>query len=1038
MNAIAKSSAFQPLRRGVGLLTAVWFCFAFHPCSAAPSFVYETPNEFLTSGDFNGDGVPDVLVLDKITGNARVGYGNTNGILTWSAPLVTGVGEATGCAVGPFLQTNRDAVAVTAPTFNSVNLVDLSATNSAGTPMIVTPLGVGPHTLVPLANPLGGIPPAYNDLLTASSDNGDSAELLDLMGINAGMGAETGQYGESGPFDRGNALQLTVTPATFAAGLVRGSNDTLDVWQFTNAPSVMLSYSNLPSGSDYTFGNFNGETLPRFLFYLPGGSNVTVVSLQRSSGHFIFGTVVLVSLSEAVQGVFYQSLETGGSALILFSNGIQGLSLPGGSPVLTSIYGSGAGAAGNVFTGVVPLGNGMLTLLDAPPGGTSSIHAQVMQFDGANFTQLSSSNLRPITTRNTRANVWLFQTEPFVNRQAGFIASFNTPDWSDGVSGLPGALTVTVQDDGGAAAGLGTAATNNLGAPPTGSAYGLPNQYNAAISLFSYANPQPAEPVTVTISPPPGIYDGPIQISFSTLNAADKVFYRVGVGAGDSWHTYAASFPLTNDNTIQFYGANPSNPTRSQLQSAAYSLGINGQPTPTVNLNTGSTTTNPPPAFVPATNVILSPVGTIFYSRRSVTNTGTIWAINYDGSDDTYVTTGVRPRVSRNGNWMAFMRGDNEFNSQGSIWLRNMQTGQEQLWFRNDGTVVCYDWSLDDTALIMDYDCGIWLLDTNGVFTQLLATDCYEEAPVFNPVDGRIAFHDLNPRDQTVDGLYVASPGLSNLQQIVSSVPGASWPEWSPDGHDLSFVDDNSSGSLDTGTNLWVVAPDGSSLNRICDFDGTTNHFPHGALWSPDSTSLVGAGTLYGTNGLWIIPLNSDRADCQGAPTLLPTTPGDAIDFAGSIIVAQPPLNIPQLAVQRGTNALIIYWSTNFATYTLEYTLNLTPPVIWRPIAGPYAAVGINYQYLEAFNKLLPEKIFRLAPNIPQIFIQGGASAVTVYWSTNLVGYTLQFTTSLAAPFVWQTIAGPYTVAGVDFNYSEPMGAGAPTMFFRIFGPAPE
>jgi hypothetical protein len=275
---------------------------------------------------------------------------------------------------------------------------------------------------------------------------------------------------------------------------------------------------------------------------------------------------VLVSLSEAVQGVFYQSLETGGSALILFSNGIQGLSLPGGSPVLTSIYGSGAGAAGNVFTGVVPLGNGMLTLLDAPPGGTSSIHAQVMQFDGANFTQLSSSNLRPITTRNTRANVWLFQTEPFVNRQAGFIASFNTPDWSDGVSGLPGALTVTVQDDGGAAAGLGTAATNNLGAPPTGSAYGLPNQYNAAISLFSYANPQPAEPVTVTISPPPGIYDGPIQISFSTLNAADKVFYRVGVGAGDSWHTYAASFPLTNDNTIQFYGANPSNPTRSQLQ----------------------------------------------------------------------------------------------------------------------------------------------------------------------------------------------------------------------------------------------------------------------------------------------------------------------------------------------------------------------------------------------------------------------------------------------------------------------------------------
>jgi len=578
MNSISKPSL---------IVAALGLCAAVHPCAAA--FVYETPNEFLAAGDFNGDGVPDVLVLDKITGN-RVGYGDANGVLTWSAPLATGVGGATGCAVGRWLQTTRDAVAVTAPALNCVNLVDLSGTNSAGAPVIVTPLGLGPHTVVPLANPQGGVPPAYNDLLAASSDNANSAEQLDLMSINAGVGTEASRYGESGPFDRGNALQLSVTPATFAAGLARGSKDTFDVWQFTNAPSVMLSYSNLPSGSDYAFGNFNGEILPRFLFYLPGGSNVTVVSLLQSNGQFNFGAPLKVSLSEVVQGVFYESLGTNGSALILFSNGIQGLSLPGSAPVLSSIYGSGAGAAGNVFTGVVPLGNEALALLDAPPGGTSSVHAQVVRFDGTNYTQLSSSNLPSTTARNTRANVWLFETEPFVNRQAGFIASFNTPDWSDSVSGLPGSLNVVAEDDGGAGAGLGTGATNNLGAPPGGSAYGLPNQYNPAISVFSYANPQPAAPVTVTISPPPGIYDGAIQISFSTLNPGDKVFYRAG--AGDSWHAYAASFPLTNDNTIQYYGTNASYNARSQLQSAAYSLGLNGQPTPTVNLTSGGSTTS--------------------------------------------------------------------------------------------------------------------------------------------------------------------------------------------------------------------------------------------------------------------------------------------------------------------------------------------------------------------------------------------------------------------------------------------------------------
>jgi len=947
------------------LVAAVCLCAALRPCAAAPSFVYETPDEFLTSGDFNGDGVLDVLVLDKITGNARVGYGNVNGTLTWSAPLTTGVGGAAGCAVGRLLYTTRDAVAVTAPALNSDHLVDLSGTNTAGTPMIVTPQGLGPHTLVALADPLGGVAPSYNDLLTASSDNNDSAELLDLTTITAGVGTESGQYGESGPFDRGNALQLSVTPATFAAGLVRGSNDVLDLWQFTNSPGVMLSYSNLPSGSDYAFGSFNGETLPRFLFYQPGGTNVTVVSLLQSNGHFNFGAPLVVSLAEPVQGLFYQSLGTDGAALILFSNGVEGLRLPGGVPSLSSIYGTGMGTAGNVFTGVIPLGNNNLALLDAPPGGTASVHGQVMRFDGTNFTQLSFANLPPTTARNTRANVWLFQIEPFVNRQPGLIASFNTPDWCESVGGLPGALTVITENDSGTASGLGTPATNNMGAPPTGSYYGLPNQYNPAISVFSYSSPQLSQPVTVTISPPPGIYDGAIQISFSTLNAADKVFYRVG--AGDSWHAYAVSFALTNDNTIQYYGTNAAYNTRSQLQFASYSLGINSQPTPTVNLASGGSTTNPPPAFVAPSNVILSSVGTVFYGRRSLTNTGTIWAINYDGSDDTYITTGVRPRVSRDGNWMAFLREGNPFDSHGNVWLRNLQTGVERRLFVNPGTVVCYDWAADGSGLILDYDCGLWTLGTNGVLTELIGTDCHEQAPVINPVNGMIAFQDINTGSSAA-GLYVAPAGFGSLQQIVSSVPGASWPAWSPDGQYLSFADDNSAASLDTGTNLWVTTSNGSNVSRICDFQGTSNRFPHGSLWSPDSTALVGAATLYGTNGLWIVPLNPDRTDCQGAATLLPTTPGDAIDFAGSIIVAQPPPSVPQMSVQPvhpGTNSLIFVWSTNFPSYTLEYTFSLTPPAVWTLIAGPYPVVGINYQYQEAFDKLLQQKFFRLAPVAP-------------------------------------------------------------------------
>src|SRR5262245_36029203 len=89
-------------------------------------FVYESPAEFFTSGDFNGDGLADALVLDKATGNARVAQDNGAGVLTWSGPFATGVENVTGCAVGRFLVTTRDALAVTAAEFNRIRLVDLS------------------------------------------------------------------------------------------------------------------------------------------------------------------------------------------------------------------------------------------------------------------------------------------------------------------------------------------------------------------------------------------------------------------------------------------------------------------------------------------------------------------------------------------------------------------------------------------------------------------------------------------------------------------------------------------------------------------------------------------------------------------------------------------------------------------------------------------------------------------------------------------------------------------------------------------------
>ena len=493
----------------LSLLTVAGSLLVFVP-KALAAFVYQTPGEFLTSGDFNGDGVPDVLVLDKLTGNARVGYGSLNGTLTWSSPLVTGVENPTGCAAGRFQQTGHDTIAVTAPDFNRVNLVDLSNPAAAGAPVTVTPTGTGPHTLVALADPAGGAAPPYNSLLAASSFNTPKAELLDLLSLNSGAATPAGEFSESGPFDQGNALQLAPVPGTLAAGIISvatnesvtiytpagdgvtnfvATNTTLDIWQFTNNPAIMLSLTNLAVGSAYTYGLFTGDTLPRFLFYVPGQSNVTIEPLTNRSGVFAFGAPINVSFGQDVQGVYLSILSPTASPM-----GARSSSLPTASkaclcrterlslPLLMEPARSPRAMCSRASSRWAARNWPCWTLL---AGSSSSIHAQVVKFNGVSFANLSSGNLPSVSTNTSRANLWLFEYEPFVNSNPVFISSLNDPDWTDnGNLAVSGTISVSTEHYGGTSVGLTNPVIINLGATPAGAAFALPNQVHQCHFAF--------------------------------------------------------------------------------------------------------------------------------------------------------------------------------------------------------------------------------------------------------------------------------------------------------------------------------------------------------------------------------------------------------------------------------------------------------------------------------------------------------------------------------------------------------------------------
>jgi Tol biopolymer transport system component len=922
--------------------------------------VYESQTEFFTADDFNGDGVTDVLVLDKNTGNARVGYMDSSGNINWSKPLATGTENVSGFAAGTFLSVSRDSVAVTSPDLNRVNIVDLSNSNAAPSPTIVSPMGIGAHSIAALPLPLGGTVPSYDYMLVASSLNSPPAERLDFLGLNAGVATSTREYEETGAFDRPNTLTLSTGGPTLACGIVRGgTNDAFDIWQFTNSPGVLLTASNLPTGVDYAFGKFNGESLPRFLFYQPGQTNLSILQLVQSNGVFYFGSQLSVPTANPALQVFYTDLGTNGAFQINYGGSIQALSLPGGAPSLGSPYASGAGS---VFTGMAPLANGTFALFDSPEGDTTSTHASVVHFDGKNYTQISAGNLPVVTTSATRANVWLFDSEPFVSRSLGFVESLTAPDWSVGVSGLPGSDNVLTESDGGATNGLSVSqSTTSFGAPPGSSKFALVNQYNDVISVFSYGSPRPPDPANVLISPSPGNYQPPIQVSFNATPVGTIIYYNTGPTNG--WQKYSAPFQLVDNTTVNYFGSNASTPARSRLQSATYFLGSDGPVQNPVVIKPGTDTNAQPPINI--NEVVLSSEGTVFYGRRAADNTGSIWCINLDGSGETYITSGARPRMSRNGKWLAFLRDGNPFANTGNLYVRNISTGEETMLVNNTNTIVHFDWDSTGTNLIFDYDCLFYQVNVSGIMSPITSIPvCESFAPAINPTNGSIAYFLLTPG---ASGIFIASPNFSTKSNVSKTVTGARWPEWSPDGQSLVFANGPSGLSVDAGQDLWVVNANGTGLSSITAIGGDgVNGFPHGAAWSPDGESLIAAGTIYGANGLWIIPLNDDHTACDCAEVLtpLPISPGDPVDFVGSMLVAPRTVvvNSPKLQIRLDPTAIVVYWSTNILNFSLQTAEDLTTASTnWGTISGPYGVNGNFFEYSEPRTNLVTQQFFRLS-----------------------------------------------------------------------------
>ena len=88
--------------------------------------IYETPREFFGSGDFDGDGHADLVIVDKDTGKYRLGYALPSGLFSWVDCRPSGIKGISGFSIGKLFPKSPEALVFTSPDANAITMVRTS------------------------------------------------------------------------------------------------------------------------------------------------------------------------------------------------------------------------------------------------------------------------------------------------------------------------------------------------------------------------------------------------------------------------------------------------------------------------------------------------------------------------------------------------------------------------------------------------------------------------------------------------------------------------------------------------------------------------------------------------------------------------------------------------------------------------------------------------------------------------------------------------------------------------------------------------
>jgi formylglycine-generating enzyme required for sulfatase activity len=351
------------------------------------SLVYETPQEFFASGDFDQDGRADMIIVDKESGKYRLGYQLTPGVFSWVDCRPSGIKGVAGFSIGRLLAANRDAAAFTSPDANQITLVDISSATASGKPVTVPfTAALGPNMVV--AVDIGGDGnTSLDDLAVGSIYNSPDPSQGVLLRNDGAEFPKLAEAPLAGPAVRGNRVSLKASQPEVVCALVQGDkSDTLHTVDLSGGkPVAVATAADLPAGSDYAVGHFRGSPLCEFIVYKPGDKSVTVRPVEEATpGQFQFGAGQSFDLDQPVRRVI--ALNEGGAKrlFVIFGEGEKAGVFNFDGTKAPALVQSLA-ATNDVFTCALGTADGFVTF-SRPAAGKFSTRYQIFKASGGTYT----------------------------------------------------------------------------------------------------------------------------------------------------------------------------------------------------------------------------------------------------------------------------------------------------------------------------------------------------------------------------------------------------------------------------------------------------------------------------------------------------------------------------------------------------------------------------------------------------------------------------------------------------------------------------